>query len=198
MTDSGPAVFSNSFLLHGAHTSIEKLSLKDKSNNLYLLFIFCPTFFIQNLLPCAIQLVHQPQSSIILTLLPGETKEFGLNPKTLGKIQITLELETPVPSAWQDLTAGVSKIGFPSNKNKIVVDCAEYNIFSHLPGFDPISRNINCKLFQIYSRYLIINKTFFPLEIKKNVVLEKNSISMQRLKKDKIKMRTFHNGKPTN
>ena len=99
MTDSGPAVFSNSFLLHGAHTSIEKLSLKDKSNNLYLLFIFCPTFFIQNLLPCAIQLVHQPQSSIILTLLPGETKEFGLNPKTLGKIQITLELETPVPSA---------------------------------------------------------------------------------------------------
>ncbi|OMJ86004.1 hypothetical protein SteCoe_12572 [Stentor coeruleus] len=189
LSDSGPSVFTGSFIFSGGHYNIEKLSMKDEQNFLHLIYVFVPSFYIQNLLPCPLVLYHQPMTSLRVTVLPGESKELPVNPRSLGKIQMSLTLDSPMPTAWIDLTTSSCKIELPANHNKIMLDTIEYDIFSKLPNFIPISRNINCKLFQVYSRYIVINRTNLNLEFKKNLQVEKSSMCFVRARRDKIRIR---------
>lgn len=189
LSDSGPSVFSGSFIFSGGYYSIEKLSMKDEQNFLHLIYVFVPSFYIQNLLPCPLVLYHQPMTSLRVTVLPGESKELPVNPRSLGKIQMSLSLDSPMPTAWIDLTTSNCKIELPANHNKIMLDTIEYDIFSKLPNFIPINRNVNCKLFQVYSRYIVINRTNLNLEFKKNLQVEKSSMCFVRARRDKIKIR---------
>ena len=197
LTDSGPALFANSFILGNTFVSIEKLTVKDSLNYLHLLYIFLPTFFIQNLLPCTLSLYHQPITAIRLGMQPGETKGLGINPKALGRVQFSLALNSPVISSWCDLGPSICKISIPENANKMTLESSDYDVSSLLPEFTLVSKNINCKLLQVYARYIVINKTSLNLELKPNLVVMGNSLSLIRANKDKIKFRAVIAGKTT-
>jgi hypothetical protein len=197
LTDSGPSVLSTSFSFGSTFVSIEKLSLKDSENFMYLYYIFLPTFYVQNLLPCPIQLLNNPLSNIRCFLLPGETKPFPINPKSLGKLQVTFYLSEVSASSWFEIGNSLTKVKIPSNNQRVMVESTDFDIFSMFSSFVPINRNINCKLFHIFSRYIIVNKTLSNIEIKKNLQIERNSIGFLRCKKEKIKFRALHDGKWT-
>ena len=197
MTDSGPLIFETSFAFGSSYISVEKISLKDSGNFIYLHYIFLPTFYVQNLLPCPIQLLNNPLSNIRAYLLPGETKPFPINPKNLGKLQITFHLAEISASSWFEPSSAQTKVKIPCNNQRIMVESTDFDIFSMFTSYVPVNRNINCKLFHIYSRYIILNKTLSTLEIKRDLQIEKSSVGFLRCKKEKLKFRALVNGKYT-
>ena len=197
LTDSGPSVLETSFAFGSSYISVEKISLKDTENFIYLYYIFLPTFYVQNLLPCPIQLLNNPLTNIRAYLLPGETKSFPINPKSLGKLQITFYLSEISASSWFEPNSAQTKVKIPSNNQRIMVESTDFDIFSMFTSFVPVNRNINCKLFHIYSRYIIVNKTLSSLEIKRDLQIDKSSVGFLRCKKEKLKFRALLNGKYT-
>ncbi|OMJ95240.1 hypothetical protein SteCoe_1454 [Stentor coeruleus] len=189
LTDSGPVVISNTISISGENYYIEQLHMLDENGFKHLIYVFVPSFYIQNLLPCPLIISHQPMNSINITILPGEIKELPVNPKALGKIQMSLNLETLIQTSWVDLTTSISKILLPSNYNKIILETLDYDLFSKLPHLTPVTKSINCKLFHVYSRYIVINKTNLNLELKKNLQVKGSSMCFVRARKDKIKFR---------
>lgn len=197
LTDSGPVVISNTISLSGENYYIEQLAMKDENGFQHLIYVFVPSFYIQNLLPCPLVISHQPMKSISITILPGEIKELPVNPKALGKVQMSLNLETPLQTTWVDLTTSTCKIILPPNNNKIIIETLDYDLFSKLPHLTPVSKDINCKLFQIYARYIVVNRTNLDLELKKNLQVKGSSLCFIRAKKDKIKIRGIVENKYT-
>lgn len=197
LTDSGPTVLSTSFCLGSSFVSVEKLSLKDKQNYIYLYFVFVPSFYIQNLLPCALMVLHNPLTSLRCSLQPGETKPLPINPKSLGKMQVTAYLAEISPSSWFEIGSTLTKVKLPANNLRVTLESTEFDIFSLFQGLVPVSRNINCRLFQIYSRYIFINKTVSTVEIKKNLQIEPKTVGLIRCKRDKIRVKTLVDGKFT-